>query len=266
MSEHPFTDHIPFLRQFLAAKFGRLPEADREDIVQAVCMGVWKLLSVTPDFVPDSPWTTYLARAAINAALGQLKRAERGWFQSLADESAVPEIASAMPSPSAIADESDRRGRQTLLLSDILREYVCRCEEKKMQTQKEIYERRLRGQEPAQIATQMGVSEDNVYQHLKRARDWVLDRIQQADVARSVFQTFLRPRRETPVTSGLPDHVPHNFSEVLHRVVHEAGALCPSDERLTLYLASPDETELRDVRYHVEEAGCPLCAARRIAL
>ena len=227
-------------------------------------MGVWKLLSVTPDFVPDSPWTTYLSRAAINAALGSLQRAERGWFQTLAGESAVPAMASAMPSPSAIADDSDRRGRQTLLLSDILREYVFRCEEKQMQTQKEIYERRLRGQEPVQIAAQMDVREDNVYQHLKRARDWVLDRIQQADVARSVFQTFLRPRRDATVTSGLPDHVPHNFSEVLHRVVHEAGALCPSDQRLSLYSASPEKAELRDVRYHVEEAGCPLCAARLI--
>ena len=160
-------------------------------------------------------------------------------------------------------EQLQRAPYQTLLLSDILREYVCRCEEKKMQTQKEIYERRLRGQEPAQIAAQMGVSEDNVYQHLKRARDWVLDRIQQADVSRSVFQTFLRPRRETRVTSGLPDHVPHNFSEVLHRVVHEAGAVCPSDGRLSLYLASPDEAELHDVRYHVEESGCPLCATRK---
>ena len=263
MPEHPFTNHIPDLRQFLSAKFGRLSEADREDIVQEVCLGVWKRLSVTPDFVPDSPWTTYLARAAINAALSSLKREERGWFQTLADESADPALASAMPSPSAIADESDRRSRQTLLLSDILREYVTRCEEKQMQTQKEIYERRLHGQEPTQVAAEMGVSEDNVYQHLKRARDWIMDRIQQADVARSVFQTFLRPRREAPVMSGLPDHVPRNFHEVLQRVVHEAGVLCPSDERLTLYFTSPSEVELRDVRYHVEEAGCPLCAAQR---
>ena len=265
MSEHPFTDHIPYLRQFLAAKFGRLSEADREDIVQEVCLAVWKRLSVTPDFVPDSPWTTYLARAAINAALNSLKHVERGWFQTLADESVDPALASVMPNPPAIADEIARRDRQSLLLSDILREYVARCEQKQMQTQKEIYERRLRGQEPTQISSEMGVSEDNVYQHLKRARDWIMDRIQQADVARSVFQTFLRPRRETPVTSGLPDHVPRNFHEVLQRVVHEAGVLCPSDGRLMLYFASPSEVELRDVRYHVEDAGCPLCAARREA-
>ena len=265
MPEHPFTQHFAYLRIFLKGRYRRLSDADREDLVQEVCMGVTTLLARNPGFVPEHGWKTYLTRAAINATIVRLRELERNWFQSLADgsgEPAGPAIACAMPGSSAIADESDRRGRQTLLLSDILREYVARCEEKNMQTQKEIYERRLRGQEPAQIATQMDVSEDNVYQHLKRARDWVMDRIQQADVHRTVFQTFLRPHRDIPAATHLPDHVPKNFHEVLQRVVHEAGALCPSDARLTLYRASPDEAELRDVRYHVEVAGCPLCTAR----
>ena len=218
-----------------------------------------------PDFVPEYGWKTYLTRAAINAAIARLRELERNWFQSLAtgaDESAVPAIASAMPSSSAIADESDRRDRQSLLLSDILREYVSRCEEQKMHTQKEIYERSLRGQKPTRIADEMGVSEDNIYQAKKRARDWVMDRIQAADVNRTVFQTFLRPHRDIPAATHLPDHVPCNFSEVLHRVVHEAGALCPSDGRLARYHVTPNAAELRDVRYHLEEAGCPLCTAR----
>lgn len=261
MSEHPFTEHIPYLRRFLAAHFGGLSN-DHEDIVQEFCMGVSTLLDNNPTFVPKHGWKTYLTSVAINEAKKCWKEIERGWFQTLADESAGPAVASNMPSPSTIVSETERRGRQTLLFSDILREYVSRCEEQAMQTQKEIYERRVRGQEPPEIAERMGLSENNVHKPLQRARGWVRKRIQAADVDRSVFQTF-HVGSETPVTRGLPEHVPHNFNDVLHLVVHEAGALCPSDGRLTLYIASPDEAELRDVRYHVEEAGCPLCAARR---
>ena len=265
MPDHPFTEHLAYLRIFLKGRYRRLSDADREDLVQEVCTGVATLLARNPGFVPEHGWKTYLTRAAINAAIARLRELERNWFQSLAvgaDESAPPAIASAMLNSSAIADEADRRGRQTLLLSDILREYVARCEQKQMQTQKEIYERSLRGQEPTRIAADMGVSEDSVYQAKKRARDWVMDRIQQADVDRTVFQTFLRPHRDIPAATHLPDHVPKNFHEVLQRVVDEAGALCPSDGRLSLYHASPDDAELRDVRYHVATAGCPLCTAR----
>ena len=254
--------YTPFLHWYLAESFHQRSKGDREEMLHETWIDVGQALANNPKFAPDHKWETWLGVVARHAALRWLRRQERRWLQMIADKSADPALAAEMPSPSAIVAEIERRDRQTLLLSDILREYVARCEQKQMQTQKEIYERRLRGQEPTQIASEMGVSEDNVYQHLKRARDWIMERIQQADVARSVFQTFLRPRRETPVTSGLPDHVPRNFHEVLQRVVHEAGVLCPSDGRLMLYLASPSEVELRDVRYHVEDAGCPLCAAQ----
>lgn len=50
-----------------------------------------------------------------------------------------------------------------------------------------------------------------------------------------------------------------SFSDVVHWVVEELGGLCPSPERLAAYLADPSADEYRDVRYHVEEARCPLC-------
>lgn len=86
------------------------------------------------------------------------------------------------------------------------------------------------------------------------------DRIQQADVSRSVFLTLFHG--DVPRPSSLPPGVPANFNEVMQRLVQEAGVLCPSDTRLNLYLGRPATPELRDVRFHVEGAQCPLCQAR----
>ena len=53
----------------------------------------------------------------------------------------------------------------------------------------------------------------------------------------------------------------HSFTEVVRWVIDELGALCPSPERLRAYTADPQAAEHRDVRYHVEEAGCSICRA-----
>ncbi|HOA52897.1 MAG TPA: hypothetical protein PKI05_11630 [Thermogutta sp.] len=53
------------------------------------------------------------------------------------------------------------------------------------------------------------------------------------------------------------------LGDVVRWVINELGAMCPSPERLAAYLADPGAPELRDVRYHVEEAGCPICRAER---
>ncbi len=57
-----------------------------------------------------------------------------------------------------------------------------------------------------------------------------------------------------------------SFAEVVRWVIEELGALCPSPERLAAYHAHPHAAEYRDVRYHVEEAGCPICRAEREAI
>ena len=65
-----------------------------------------------------------------------------------------------------------------------------------MFTQKEVYERALRGQKPAEIAEAMRLSRGNVDVHLKRARDWILERARQSDVHGTVFQTLHRRKPE----------------------------------------------------------------------
>jgi len=52
-----------------------------------------------------------------------------------------------------------------------------------------------------------------------------------------------------------------SFADVVRWVIDELGALCPSPERLTAYAANPQAAEYHDVRYHVEEACCPICRA-----
>lgn len=61
------------------------------------------------------------------------------------------------------------------------------------------------------------------------------------------------------MTDPLPEF--DSFAAVVRWVIEELGALCPSAERLAAYRADPHQTEFHDVRYHVEEAGCPLCRA-----
>ena len=50
-----------------------------------------------------------------------------------------------------------------------------------------------------------------------------------------------------------------SFGDVVRWVIDELGAMCPSPERLQAHRRTPEAPALRDVRYHVEEAGCRLC-------
>jgi hypothetical protein len=63
----------------------------------------------------------------------------------------------------------------------------------------------------------------------------------------------------------MPDHpsLPelHSFADVIHWVIDELDAMCPSPERLAAYAAHPHDPQFSDVRFHVEEAGCRLCQA-----
>lgn len=256
---------------YLRKCFSRLDDADLEDAVQTVFVEV---LARRADFVPaNAKWETYLCQAAFNAARGIWKQRERGWFKSLGGELEAGEKDSPALTPiddyghpDIVAVEVERRGRQQLLLSDILQEYALRCEQQNMQTQREIYERRLRGQDAKLIMASMGVARNNIDKHLERAREWINDRMQQADVEKSVFQTVLRGQnRDIPqLPNSVPTDVPRNGHEVLMRVVNEFGALCPSDERLTQFEQEPQAVEFSDLRYHIQEVPCPLCQARRL--
>ncbi len=52
-----------------------------------------------------------------------------------------------------------------------------------------------------------------------------------------------------------------SFAEVVRWVIQELGGLCPSQERLLQWKAEPQREDLRDVRFHVQEARCQICLA-----
>jgi len=290
------------LCQFLRRGFPRL--ADQvEDIVQTV-------LAEALSKQPSQAWTPeqlagWLRVAAKHRALDLLRAAERRLLVRLSQlgrqdsQQSAWEPADQRPSPSSQFAQQQRRGRQALLLSEVLQEFCRWCEGRpdgpKM---KQIYERSLRGQKPQQIAAAVGVTRASVDTTLSRARQWVLRRVRQADVDRSVFLTLHRcapadaaaeaeagsvpdkkrqgqaaqaaRQADREQSSGSPAEIAahdvplpqlHCFGDVVRWVIDELGAMCPSGERLAAYLADPLSAEHADVRYHLQEAGCRLCRA-----
>ena len=290
------------LCQFLECSFPRL--ADQvEDIVQTVLA---EALSKPPSqSLTAQQLAVWLRVAARHRALDLLRAAECRLLVRLSQlgrqdsEQSAWEPADQRPSPSSQLAQQQRRGRQGLLLSEVLQEFCRWCEGRpdglKM---KQIYERSLRGQKPQQIAAAMGATRASVDTTLSRARQWVLRRVRQADVHRSVFLTLHRcapadgmaeagadwasdAKRQCPSGQGavqahrqpgpgssleiaaadVPLPQLHSFGDVVRWVIEELGAMCPSVDRLAAYLADPLSAAHADVRYHVEEAGCRLCRA-----
>lgn len=66
---------------------------------------------------------------------------------------------------------------------------------------------------------------------------------------------------KSPDNSNIPEL--KTLGDVVHWVIRELGAMCPSPERLAAYFGNPHDPNLRDVRYHVEDAACPICCAEQ---
>ena len=82
-------------------------------------------------------------------------------------------------------------------MSQILEGFCRRCEaQPEMLKRKEVLERNARGQKPAEIAAAMNITRRNVDTLLSRAREWIMERVRQADVDRSEFLTLHRRKPE----------------------------------------------------------------------
>ena len=208
-------------------------------------------------------------------------------------------IQARMPPPVAEVTTRERRTRQGLLLSNVLEEFCSWCESAPNRLViREAYERSLRGQKPAEIAEAMGLPAAQVHSLLHQAREWVYERVKKHDVNRSVFLTLHRRKKEDrPAETsnvarqqfcspgwGLKDQFPggkslsepamagenradpplpafSTLADVVHWVIEELGAMCPSPSRLQAFAERPDAPEFRDVRFHVTVAQCKLCQA-----
>jgi RNA polymerase sigma factor (sigma-70 family) len=286
----------------LRLAFPRL-ESEAEDLVQEALLQTLDKVRKEP-FQPEKGWRAWLYAVAKNRALDRLRRVELKLFEDLSTRNASTSGQGWQPadnrvSPSERAAEKERRTRQGKMLSDILQEWCRHCEtSSEGLMHKEFFERLLRGQDYEVIKAVLdehmgkkgkgGISKNTLYQWRNRAHQWILDRVRQTDVNRSVFQTMLRPSNEknsAVVSRSAPllrkgkrsrgaveasNHPPQpprqppnvtRFGDVVLWVIEEAGALCPSPERLERYSSQRSLTEFPDVQYHVEEANCQLCQA-----
>lgn len=246
----------------LSIKYPRLLDAGSEDLAHVVFM---ESLRETrkPDFESIRCWEAWLRQIARNVAIDYLrKRYEAVSFDALAcremEESSAWEPPDTGPTPSQVLSEMERGERQKRLMSEILQEYVQQCERTRGHSQKEVYERTLRGESPAKIAPAMGISVNGVYQHLRNARSNVIERVKSKDVNKSVFETILGDRPDAPPRPPEDDRQ-KSFVALLRWLVEELGAMCPSSERLEAFAANPKEPSFHDLRFHVNGAGCKLC-------
>lgn len=261
------------LERFVASRFPRLRNSS-DDLIQDVLLEVLQSTETPQDPTSTEQWFAFLCRRLRWRAIDRLRELERQALSSLASGSSGDSSSSQRssganptatgPAPPLAAMEAERRHRQVLLLSDVLREFTRWCESRSNGFRmKELYERRLRDQSPSAIMEAMGMTRAAFDQTLKRARDWILNRVKQHDVHHSVFQTILVGRQQEPVEVHIPlgniEARFASFNDVLRFVVEEMGALCPDPQRVEAYVETPNALELSDVRYHIEEADCRLC-------
>ena len=183
--------------------------------------------------------------------------------------------------PSSVLRQDEQAERRRVLVSDILAAYVQHVERYGMHVQREVFERSLRGQEPAQAAREMELTVQRVYEQRSKAFAWVRAEVQRRDTRGSILASVFGDR---PAAGDSPQIPPRRLHDLIHLAVDQVGALCPSDRRLDEYraharLTAPQREARRDaaipadIRYHIVEArwhlderpqqpGCRLCAAR----
>jgi RNA polymerase sigma factor (sigma-70 family) len=239
-----------------------------EDLVQSVILEVLEKIDDGVPFVKTTLWR-YLCWTLRNRVIDQQRRRELKLLQDFADAQEdepadVPaRIPAADPTPQAAAMNHERFERKKKLLSDILEEYSRRCESQpRMLSGKEIFERMLRGESPEQTAAALRMKRNTIDKARRDARLKLRELMEKHDVHRTVFATFFRREMDHPYqgerqNSGVLEV--QTTSELFRWIMDEAGALCPGEDRLRAYLAGPDQPQLRDVQYHVHDAGCPLC-------
>lgn len=161
------------------------------------------------------------------------------------------------PSP---VHEQERRSQQINILSQVLREFVSWCESRESgYVMKQMYERRLRGQTPSQIAEQMQTKTSHVNTVMDRARGWIFEHLSRNEEVKSIFETiFVSPRRPKKPVKVNGDTI-GTMGDVIRWVIQNTDAMCPSNLRLRQYAASPGRPELQDVAYHVKQAPCRIC-------
>lgn len=250
--ETTYQQQRDMLVRLLGLQFTALNEAECEDLVQFAFLRALEQLA-DPGFSLEHTWAAWLKRVAVNAAISFVRRVEAWSLEALAagggdgdgsDQSSLPITDRGMLTPSQILAADERSERRRMLVSDLLRDYVCYVEKNRMWTQREVFERSLRGQDAAGIARDMGLPPQRAYEHRARAFQWIREQVDQRDsrgsVLASVFGGASSERTATASAS------PRRLTDVVRWAVDQVGALCPSESRLS--------ADGPDVQYHVRAA------------
>ena len=164
----------------LAKLFPSLGIYQCEDLVQYAFVQELSRIQQAAGASPKN-LVAWLRKVAINDARDFLKRREQMSLDALVGQHGAGDEADKpgwQPSdraltPSAVLQQGERAERRRVLVSDILAAYVQHVERYGMHVQREILERSLRGQTPADVASEMGMSAQRVYEHRSKAFAWI---------------------------------------------------------------------------------------------
>lgn len=272
----------------LAKLFPSLGIDQCEDLVQYAFVQELSRFQQATGASPKN-WFAWLRTVAVNDARDFLKRRERISLDALVGppgaggDSDQPgwQPSDGALTPSAVLQQGERAERRRVLVSDILAAYVQHVERYGMHVQREVFERSLRGQPPGNVANEMGLSAQRVYEHRSKAFGWIQAQVQQRDERGSILATVFGDR---PASAEAARIHPRRLHDLIFQAVDQQGALCPSDQRLEEYRSASTSGSLTDtgclqaegladIDYHITQSqwylddrqqtpGCRLCQDR----
>jgi DNA-directed RNA polymerase specialized sigma24 family protein len=247
----------------LHERFGVLNQQQCEDLVQFAFQQALIELKRN-DFELKHTWRAWLQRVAINAALSHLRRVEELSLNALTATSADDDSSEPRPqpiadraalTPSQLLEVAERGERRRTLVSDLLRDYMKHVERYRMWVQAEVFERSLRGQTAARIATEMPLHPQRVYEQRARAFEWLRSQCDERDRRGSILASAFQPTQACGSELQSPQR-PRRMGDVIRWAVDTVGALCPSPERLAA--RGPDvDYHLRLARWASDDTSAP---------
>ena len=273
-----FEDNVAPLRDklvlYATGKFRRrLDHSESDDVVQTAMTEIWVMLQTTPDWRPNS-WLAFLYNLVRLRAIDSVRKKSEGPSLeqlaeggSLGDSSAGWQPAAPGKTPSKIVGGDEFKQKT---ISEILQQYVTKSERAGRHEEREVLERRLRGQSPKDVAADMSLQPvQRVYDLRSEAFARIRKMIDIHDPTHSALATFFGVAQ--PTTAPRQSSTGTQFTDLLRLLIDDAAAMCPSDERLKTWRdnGQTDASEFHDVWYHVLDSrwydapntalGCRLC-------
>lgn len=273
--ETTFQEHRPLLLHIVLRS--GFTEKDAEDLVQDQFVKLLEKAPVRP-LNPRAFLSTCVRRATIDLVRKRAGGLGRNTSPFDGGDELVDET---QPSPLENVRRHEQAARRRLLVCDLFASYVEHVEQGERWEQREVMERSLRGQQPKMIAAEMNILPAEVYSYRFSETQWLADQVAERDGTGSVLmsafttppptvelapaplpspQAALAPPQRPQVPTDAP--LPTSMAAIVAWAINEAGALCPSDKRLSVAHTKGFADWPGDLRYHIVQSGCTLCAER----